>query len=296
MKNLLFLFLLSGFTASAQQINTSGFYEVYSLLHNPATTGSRQQAFIGGSFKRQWNNIPGSPQTGVIYGQTYLQKARLGLGGYLYHDVTGPTARTGLQMSYAYHIPVAEKSSFSMGLEARLQQLSFDRSKLQAALGGIDPVASSLSNRLKGDAGVGFAYTSPRLQIGAAASQLLQSRYNLYEGVGMRSEQSKLYRHYYLQASYNWQVDEEITIMPNTLITYLPNAPLEMLYGARVVHEKLFWYGLTWRRQQGWLVSAGLTLNQKFSVGYSYDFYKAPLSVYSAGSAGHELLLHYLFR
>lgn len=291
-----FLMMLLQLAASAQQLNTSSFYELSPVLHNPATAGSRQHAFVGGSFKKQWSSMPGSPQTGLVYGQTFLPNMRLGLGGYLYHDVTGPTSRTGLQLAYAYHIPVAEKSSFSMGLEARFQQLRFDRAKLQAALGGIDPVVTATGNRYKADAGFGIAFTSPALQVGAAVSQLVQTKYDLYDAGGTAASQSRLYRHYYLHGAYTWAPDESTRLIPNALLIYLPNAPMEIQTGLRVMHNDLFWYGLGWRARQGWMLSAGFKLKEKFSIGYAFDFYNAPLNTYEKGSAGHELLLHYELR
>lgn len=239
--------------------------------------------------------MPGNPQTGLIYGQTYLSNAKIGLGGYLYNDVTGPTARTGLQMAYAYHIPVKEKSYFSLGLEARLQQLRFDKAKLLAELGGIDPVAAGANNRLIADAGFGIAYSSPAFQIGASVSQLVQTKYQLYEVGGTTAEQGKLSRHYYLHGNYNWQVDEETQIVPNALFIYLPNAPLESQFGV-VVNNPDFWYGLSRRVNQCWMLSAGVNIKQRFSIGYSFDIYSSPLSIFDKGSSGHELLLHYEFR
>lgn len=290
-----FLLLLFSFHLKAQQLNSTSFYELYSVLHNPATTGSKQHAFIGGSFKKQWNSMPGSPQTGLLYGQTFLPKAKLGLGGYIYHDVTGPTARTGVQMAYSYHLPVKEGSSVSFGFEARIQQLSFDRAKLQAQLGNGDPVVSGIGNRIKGDAGFGFAYTTPRLQVGAAVSQLVQSKYELYERSGTAIQQSRLYRHYYLHGAYTFATDEFTKITPNGLLIYLPNAPLELQTGVRVMHNDLLWYGLNWRARQGWMISAGVKLSQKFTAGYSFDIYSAPLTLYQKGSTGHELMLQYDF-
>jgi type IX secretion system PorP/SprF family membrane protein len=294
MKYLLPLLLfLTGLTCSAQQLNTTSFYELYTVLHNPATAGSAQHGIIGASFKTQWQSIPGSPKTALVYGQTFLSSSNLGVGGYLYHDVTGPTSRTGLQMAYAYHIRVKEKSSLSFGLEARLQQLRFDMAKLLAELGGIDPVTTDLSNRQKADAGFGIAYTSPKWQVGASVTQLLQTKYKLYEVAGTLSEQSRFYRHYYLHAAYKWKSDEATHLIPNVLFIYLPNAPLEIQTGLRVAHDDLLWYGLNWRWRQGWMVAAGVKLKKKFSIGYSFDLYKSPRSIYEKGSTGHELLLLY---
>jgi hypothetical protein len=99
-----------------------------------------------------------------------------------------------------------------------------------------------------------------------------------------------------MHAAYKWSVDEATQLIPNTLLTYLPNAPLEMQTGVQVTHDELLWYGLSWRLRQGWMLSAGVKVKHKFSIGYSFDFYKSPSSIYEKGSSGHELLLYYELR
>lgn len=291
----IFLLLTASFYSTAQQLNTSSFFQLYPVLHNPASAGSNGHSAIGGSFKKQWTGMPGSPQTGLVYGQTYLKKARIGLGGYLYNDVTGATSRNGLQMAYAYHIPLKEKTVLSLGLEARVQQLRFDRAKLLQELGSIDPIAVGATNRMKADAGFGIYYNSPAFQIGTSVSQLVQTKYDLYEGVDTTTGQSRLYRHYYLHGNYNWKMDEETLIIPNVLFIYLPNAPMESQFGL-VVKNNQVTFGLNWRAKQCWMISAGITVKERFTIGYAFDIYSTPLNIYMKGSSGHELLLHYEFR
>lgn len=295
-KILFFGILFSGaVVVHGQQLNASSFYEMYGVLHNPATVGSQRHGVIGGTFRTQWNAMPGGPKTGLIFGSTYLQKAKIGIGGYLYNDVTGPTTRNGLQMSYAYHIPMKNDAVFSLGLEARLQQFSYDKAKLQSALGANDPVIAGSDKRFKGDAGFGAAFTSKKFTVGASVSQLIQSKLNLYEGSGNPTEEARLYRHYYFHSNYNWDVDHTTKIIPNILFIYLPNAPLEVQGGVRVEHNNIFWYGLTWRAEQAWLISAGVRIKQRFNIGYSFDIYYSPLSIYDDGSNGHEIMLRYDF-
>ena len=297
MKKIFWLLLLFPglYSAQAQQLSASAHQDLYGLLHNPATAGSAKHGQIGASFRSQWSGMPGSPQTGLIFGSTYLQKNKIGLGGYLYNDVTGPTRRTGLQMAYAYHVALDEESGFSLGIETRLQQFSFDRAKLEQSLGAIDPTIMGNANRFKADAGFGVAYTSSKMQAGLSVSQLVQSRLNLYEGTGNTTEKAKLYRHYYGHGNYTFDVDGENRITPSLLFIYLPNAPLEMQAGARIEHRELFWYGLAWRMRQSWILSAGVRAGEKLRIGYSFDFYKTPISVYDKGSYGHEVLLRYDF-
>lgn len=281
--------------AWSQQLATASLYDQYGFLHNPATAGSDKHGVIGASYRSMWSGIDGSPQTTLVFGSAYLEKMKLGLGGYLYNDVTGPTKRTGLQMAYAYHIPMKNDATFSIGLEARLQQYSIDKIKLQQSLGSGDPVLNGDSKKFKGDAGFGIAYNGKSFKAGASVSQLVQSKLNFYKGNLTPSEDARLYRHYYLHGSYKWNVDGNTTITPNVLFIYLPNAPLEFQGGARVEHKEIFWWGLALRARQSWMISAGVHIQKKFTIGYSFDIYSTPLSVYDNGSNAHEIMLRYDF-
>jgi type IX secretion system PorP/SprF family membrane protein len=303
-RHILFIlvFSLAIAIASAQQISSSSMYELHGVLHNPSVAGAQKHGTIGASYRAMWEGIDGGPHTAIVFGSGYIPSIKLGLGGYLYSDVTGPTRRIGLQMAYAYHIPLKNEAVFSLGIEGRFQQFSFDRAKLQAALGN-DPVLGNADTRFTGDAGFGVSYTSKKFQAGASVSQLIQSKMDFYKanlGVGTgalpnRTEEAKLYRHYFLHSYYVLDVDGNTTITPSVLFVYLPNAPLEFQGGARVEHHQLFWWGVALRARQSWMLSAGLHINKAFTVGYSFDIYTTPLSVYDNGSNAHEILLRYDF-
>jgi type IX secretion system PorP/SprF family membrane protein len=297
MKRYIFLLLLSSTVTalSAQQLMTSSLYDQHGNLHNPATTGAKKHGVVGASYRKMWDGIAGGPKTAILFGSGYLNKAKIGIGGYAYSDVTGPTKRTGLQTAYAYHIPMKNgDASFSIGLEARFQQFSIDKAKLQESLGN-DPVLAGQDSRIKGDAGLGIAYTGKKFQIGASVSQLIQTKLDFYSGNLSRTEEARLYRHYYLHSNYVWDVDGNTKIIPNILFIYLPNAPLEFQGGARVEHNDVFWWGLALRARQSWMLSAGVKIQKKFTIGYCFDIFNTPLSVYDRGSNGHELVLRYDF-
>jgi type IX secretion system PorP/SprF family membrane protein len=304
MKRYIFILLFSFATAavSAQQLATSSMYDLQGSFHNPSVAGVQKHGVIGASYRTMWSGIDGGPQTATVFGSAYIPSVKLGIGGYIYSDVTGPTKRIGLEMAYAYHIPLQNDGDFSLGIEGRFQQFSFDRAKLYASLGN-DPILGSTSNKITGDAGFGVSYTNKKFQVGASVSQLIQSNMDFYKlnlgaGTGtlpQRTAEAKLYRHYYLHSYYNWNVDDVTVITPNLLMIYLPNAPLEVQGGARVEFHELFWWGLSFRARQSWMISAGVHINKVFTVGYSFDIYSTPLSVYDQGSNAHEILLRYDF-
>jgi type IX secretion system PorP/SprF family membrane protein len=262
------------------------------MLHNPSTAGAYQHGMIGATYRSQWSGLSGSPRTATVFGSLDLPKHNIGLGGYLYNDKTGPTSRTGIQLAFAKHIPLRNDARFSLGIEARGQQYSIDRAKLSPTLGS-DPALGTTDNKFKFDAGFGISYTSKKFQIGVSVSQLIQSKLNYYNWNQTPAEEGRLYRHYYLHGLYNWKVDDLTVISPNFLFVYLPNAPLEFQGGVRVTHNEVFWWGVSLRARQSFMLSAGINVNKKFTIGYSFDIYKTPLSVFDEGANAHEVLLRY---
>jgi len=293
-KTLAILLLAISSPVWSQQLMTSSLYDLQGNLHNPAVAGVTKQTTMGASYRSMWSGIAGSPVTALVYGSTFLEKANIGVGAYLYSDVTGPTSRRGIQTSYAYHIPTNNGGTFSVGLEARFQQFAIDKAMLIDALGN-DPVMGGATNRFKGDAALGLAYTAKKWQLGMSVSQLVQSALNFYSGSLTRTEEARLYRHFYLHGSYQWKVDANTTVTPNFLVIYLPNAPTELQAGARVEHREVFWWGLSLRARQSWMLSAGVKVQKKLMLGYSFDIYSSPLSVFDKGPNAHEVVLRYQF-
>ncbi|TMI66166.1 MAG: type IX secretion system membrane protein PorP/SprF [Bacteroidetes bacterium] len=289
------LILLISANVSGQQLTSSSFYDMQGSLHNPSMAGVNKHGMVGGSFRSMWSGVPGGPETQFLFGSFYLPNINSGLGAYLYNDVTGPTKRIGAQLAYAYQIQLKNEASFSLGIEARLQQFSFDQAKLQQALGSNDPVLGSTDTQFKADAGFGINYTAKKLQVGASVSQLVQSKLDFYSGSYNRTEEGKLYRHYYLHANYKWRTDANTEVIPNFLFIYLPNSPLEFQGGVRVEHKEQFFWGVGFRAHQSWMLSAGVHIKKKFTVGYSFDIFTTPLSTYDKGGNAHEVMLRYDF-
>ena len=296
MKHFIILAMFAGAvaTVNAQQLQTSSLFDLQGVFHNPSTAGS-QGSMVGASYRTQWSGFSGAPKTATVFGAFDMPNHNIGIGGYIYNDKTGPTSRTGLQLAFAKHIPTRNGGRFSVGIEAKGLQYSIDRAKLMATLGS-DPALGTSDNKFKFDAGFGISYTGKKLQLGVSVSQLVQSKLDFYTGTLTPTEEARLYRHYYFHGKYKWSVDDATTITPHFLVTYLPNAPTDYQFGVRVEHNEIFWWGVGYRAKQSFMLSAGVNVNKKFTIGYAFDIYSTPISVYDQGANAHEILLRYNIR
>ncbi len=280
--------------SKAQQLQSSSMYDLQGMIHNASVAGTQENNMIGISYRNQWSGISGSPKTATVFGSFNIQRFGIGVGAVVYNDKTGPTSRTGASLMLAKHIRGNNGGVFSLGIENRFQQYAIDKGKLAESLGS-DPVLGASDNRFKYDAGFGISYTNKHVQVGASVSQLVQSKLGFYSGNLTRDEEARLYRHYYFHGLYNWNVDGKTVITPNALVIYLPNAPLNYQVGARVEFNDLFWFGGGYRSHQSFMLSAGINIGKKLTLGYAYDNYVAPISSFDNGADAHEVLVRYNF-
>ena len=117
----------------AQETSIYEDYYLNTFIINPAATGTEYYPVVDLSAKKQWLGFSGAPTTYLLSGNfrmgTYdfydpkkfinkgplKVKNRIGLGAALYRDNNGPVSNTGGLISYAYHIPLENENSLSLG-------------------------------------------------------------------------------------------------------------------------------------------------------------------------------------
>lgn len=291
----LLLFICITTTGFSQQLHFMSQYLQHNSMYNPAAAGMADRSMIGVSYRSQWSSFPGNPRTFMVYGDFALPKLKAGIGAYIYRDETGPTSRTGIQLAYSYHIRTGEKGRLGIGLELRALQFAVDKSKLNDALGPNDPLLGGKDKKIGIDAGAGVYWTNDKLSVGAAVSQLIESKLELAD-VPNSKEGGKLYRHYNFMANYKIQTGENIFIIPNALVRVIEHSPSEYDFGAKVDYQEKIWWALNWRVKQFWSIQAGFRILQKVRLTYSYDYYETPVSVYAGGTGAHEIGLQFDFK
>ncbi len=282
-------------SAFSQQLHFTSQYLQHNSMYNPAAAGMADQGMVGVSYRSQWSSFPGNPRTYMLYGDFSLRKLKAGIGAYIYRDETGPTSRTGIQLAYSYHIRTGEKGRLGVGLELRALQFAIDKSKLSDALGSNDPILSGDDKKIGIDAGAGLYWTNEKLSVGAAVSQLIQSKLEL-ANVPNSKEGGKLYRHFNFTANYKIQTGENIYIIPNAMARVIAHSPSEFDFGVKVDYQDKIWWALNWRVHQFWSIQAGFKLLQRVRLTYSYDYYETPISVFAGGSGAHEIGLQFGFK
>src|SRR5687767_15416872 len=104
LKKIMFVFvlLLNGvsFRLAAQQSIVYSQYLYNGLLINPAYAGSHVQLSTTLSYRNQWVNFEGAPQTATLGTHATVNKSKVGLGLLFTSDKIGSYTNTGAFGSY----------------------------------------------------------------------------------------------------------------------------------------------------------------------------------------------------
>ncbi len=285
-----FSVLLTFQTSNGQQLFKITQFTEGNFISNPAAAGANGSTSVGLAYRKMWSGMPGGPVTSLVFGDAYFSKMKTGVGVVVYSDKTGPTSRTGGQLDVSYSIEFNNDKRLMFGLAGTCMQYQVDP-KVNEYLAGEN---ISSGSQMVGDAAAGVYYRSSTLNIGFAVQQLIQSKLQFLEST--TNSQGKLYRHYFIGGHYNIKVDEMNTIIPNLSVNLVENIPAEVQAGVKLQHKDLIWVGYNYRYALGFSAMAGCKIMNRLSIGYAYDQYNTPLSVFEDGGDAHEIMLTYSFK
>lgn len=295
MKTLTKLFLFSiamAFSLSnfAQQLPQYSQYMLNRYVINPASAGS-ENYFVGQTnYRNQWAGIKDAPSTYILSVNGPLS-SNMGIGGYVFSDVTGPTQRNGFSLSYAYQIKLNSSVKLAMAINAGLLQFTVDGTEITFGEDGDDILASAQENNLFPDAGFSLYLFGSNYFFGASAPQLIRNQLDFKNSI--KDPTGRLTSHYFITGGYTYSLNDEFEIEPSMLLKYVSPVPLQYEFSVRAVYRQFAWIGASYRRSDAIVMLLGFTLQENISVGYAYDFIQSDLGNYSSGS--HEIMLSIKF-
>jgi type IX secretion system PorP/SprF family membrane protein len=283
---LLVVLVAFAFQATAQQLPQLTQYQFNDYVVNPAVAGSRPFFELRSAHRYQWVGIQDAPRTFTFSGSSPVGD-KMGVGGYIFTDIVGPTRRTGVQFSYAYHLRLTEDVKLSLAVSAGMLQFLIDGSKIQFHDPG-DPVMNDqLLGETLPDAKFGFYLYGPKFWFGATAPQLLQNKVYFLDETN--ETLSRMEDHYYVMGGYRIPIGEDWKVEPSFLLKYTSPVPPKLDLTATVRYRDNFWLGAGFRTNDAYSAMVGVWLKKTFQFGYSYDIITSNLRNYSTGT--HEVML-----
>lgn len=271
--------------AFAQQLPHFSQYMINDFVMNPAIGGSRPTVEGKSNNRYQWQGITDAPRTYVLSLHGPSKNRKMGFGGYLFTDITGPTRRTGVDLTYSYHLNLNENIKLAFGVAGGLLQFAVDGSKITLRDEGDLALSNGIQSVLVPDVSAGFYLYSKKFYVGASAPQLVKSKLKFFD---YSTGKSQLENHFYAMAGYHLLITEDFEFEPSCLVKYNSPVPLQYDIGGRFKYKERIWIGGAYRNLDA--VTGLIGFNWKnLMFGYSYDFTTSNLKNYSTGT--HEVMI-----
>jgi type IX secretion system PorP/SprF family membrane protein len=282
------LFGLFSICSVAQQLPQYSQYMLNQMAINPAYAGTNDFAEVRSNSRHQWIGITDAPRTYMLTVEGPIKDKNMGLGMNLYTDIVGPTRRTGLNFSYAYHLKLKKEMFLSMGLSAGVLQWGIDGSKLTLHDTETDPnLLTSYQTKIVPDFGAGlYLHKKEQFYFGLSIPQLYLAPIPLYAGAG---KNSKLVNQFNFNGAYKIKINDDFKVEPSFLLKIEIPAPAKLDLGARVIYKEQIWLGAAYRTHDAFTALLGYMYKDYLLIGYSYDITTTNLKKYSSGS--HEIML-----
>ncbi len=265
-------------------------YMFNDFVINPAIAGIYDYYQIRTNHRFQWVGLVDPPVTNSIAFYGPHARMDMGYGGYVYNDVTGPTSRTGITGSYAYHIGITRDIRLSMGISASIMQFRIDGTQLNPKDVSDERILQVVSTTYLPDAGIGLYLYADEFYVGLSAAQLLNNNLKIFDD---RNGLNRLKTHINLTGAYRWEVDPDWILEPSVMIK--GTAPKELSFDitARTEWKRTVWAAVSYRFHESVGILMGYSYQEMLFFGYAYDIGISDLRKYNTGT--HEIMIGYRF-
>lgn len=283
------------FDAQAQQNPLYTQYMFNPFVINPAITGTHTYYQIWSNHRLQWLGMVDPPLTNTlsIYGP--LEKQDMGIGGYIFSDVTGPESKIGFNGSYAYNFAISDEYRISFGISLGLLQYKIDGTKITFPEQYDEALINTVWTKFVPDASVGAYFYSSNLFAGIASTQLFNNKLQIFEPLDSLQESTfgRLKSHFYLTGGYKYFINRDFALEPTLILRGVSPAPPQLDFNVRAIYQNMAWFGISFRTQDAIAFLAGYTYEDKIYLGLSYDLGITPLAKYNSGTI--EIMIGYKF-
>lgn len=285
------LVLLLMQTLVAQQVPLFSQFMFNPYPYNPAFAGASERFEIMSTYRNQWTGFDGAPETAVLSVQGPLSSGS-SIGGFLFRDVAGAMERYGFNAGYTYRVQLDQNTFMAFGLQMGITQLSINGENLITHDPNDNAVPLVTSRTLLGDASFGMYIHGERFFAGAAVPQLLNGSFVFSDDMGKIHDQL-IERHLFLMGGLKFKASESLSVEPSILLKTVKGAPIQLDFSTRMIFQKKYWIGLSYRTRAAICFITGLQISDHFVLGYCYDYSTNDINTVSSGS--HEIMLGWYF-
>jgi type IX secretion system PorP/SprF family membrane protein len=295
MKKIIIAIIVLGFSMSlsAQQMISFSQTVENKYLINPAVAGSDETMPVFLGYKRMWTGIDNAPSTQLLSFHMKINEKIGGVGARIFNYSTGAINKTGINLSYAYHLKINDDINLGFGLDAALYQFYLDRNKLKVEDPNDELIMNGSEKLIVPDANFGIYMYSEDYYVGISSFQLFGRRVDLMNDM-LNNNQD---RHYFLHGGYKFELQSDFKLEPSLMLKYVEANFAQWDINLKTTYKDLVWLGLGYRSDFAFapndiIISLGIQ-QDKIKFGYAFDYTLSDIGAYSRGT--HEIIFMYQF-
>ncbi|OFY35437.1 MAG: hypothetical protein A2W91_08465 [Bacteroidetes bacterium GWF2_38_335] len=272
---------------SGQQLPQFSQRMIDESVFNPAVIGTRDFSSVKLHHRSQWLGFDNAPST-QTFSYDGIINEKMGAGGYVLNDITGPTRRLGFNLAYSYHVKISDYF-LSFGLSATFLQFGIDGTKIDLHQSDDPIVTEDISDKAwKPDAAFGTYFYNDKFYVGFSVQQLFQSKFRL-DGLDGINASMPLTRHYFITSGYKMELNENIMLDPSFQFNGTIGSPAQFDLNVKAYYKNKIMGGLSFRVNDALVMLLGIKIQDIFTIAYSYDLTVSKFRKYNSGS--HEILI-----
>lgn len=292
----LYIMLIFTTTSSvAQQLPYYSQFRGNIFMINPGTTGTTNFLDARLNQRIQWIGYDGAPKTSSLSLNSRLLKGKMGAGMYLLQDYVGPTKKTDIGLSYAFHLRYPDVE-LSVGFSGDFTRYSLVGSKVtihNTQDPSVDQTSTTVSKWVP-DANFGIYLYNDRFHLGVSALHLLESRAILYKSDSVKKGAIPYVTNVNATLGYNYAQNPRYIWESTVYGNYTLGQSIMLDYTLRVHYNEKLMGGFSIRMRDAVAIHMGMTFLNYFQVTYSHDFLMSKVRNYSSGS--HEIMLIFKYK
>jgi len=289
------------FAVFGQQAAQYSTYMLNPYAYNPAAAGLGQTFQANAAYRRQWNDLPGSPETVHVNAHFPLGIIPSGAGIQVETDALGAHRVNKASLAFNYQKAVGRTALLSVGASVGYLQYRLDGSLLRAPQGQYEQNVFLHNDAFLPEGStqaatpfveVGLVFKSNAFQVGIAALPIFAPalQFSAQNGINYTLSQ-----HFIGHASYALEIGEAHQFRPSVLIKTDGIQTQAEVSGIFSWNNNILlgtsFRGVAASSRDAMVLLLGGRINPKTTLIYAFDI---PLSSLKAGHRGsHELLLKY---
>jgi type IX secretion system PorP/SprF family membrane protein len=252
------------------------------MVYNPSFAGDKDVTEIFALNRNQFSDFQGAPVLNVLTADGKLQNNKAYFGFLVANQRKGISSNTNAMASYAYRVNFSDEMYLKFGLSLGVFDQSINYSKILVANYSDPYLFTNQQRKTSMDGNAGLSFYLKGLAVGFSVPQLMAGKLNYQDNTNVRAYYM-MARHFASSVKYEIPInkEKEIYVTPNAIVRMVANAPLQYDAGVTFDWKDKFWIGGLYRSDYAIGINTGVTLNRRFSVGYSYDYMIGNITKYA---------------